>query len=226
MVHLPFTDRRAAGQLLANELGRHNISGASVVLALPRGGVPVGFVVAEQLHLPLDVVVVRKLGVPWQPELAMGAIAASAQVRDSRVIRQLAISDAEVEEVVAREQAELRRREDLYRGGAPPSPLNGRTVILIDDGLATGSTMLVAVRHVRAMNPARVIVGVPVGSVEACERLRRESDSVICLATPDPFGAVGAWYRDFAQVGDTEVQDLLTQSRERMRLHPKSLSAA
>lgn len=219
MVELPFRDRTEAGRLLADALKHAAAPSEAVVLALPRGGVPVGFEVAEELNLPLDVVVVRKLGVPWQPELAMGAIAGAAEVRDIRLIRQLRIPDIEVDAVIAREQAELRRREALYRGGRPQAALRGRTVILVDDGLATGSTMLVAVRHVRAFQPARVIVAVPVGTVEACERLRQEADSVVCLAKPEPFLAVGEWYADFSQVEDAEVQSLLKRRTVRGSHH-------
>lgn len=209
MVHLPFTDRVEAGRLLAKELSTRNPGGSAVVLALARGGVPVGFAVADRLHLPLDVIVARKLGVPWQPELAMGAIAGTARILDERMIRELGIPDEEVEEITRREQAEMARREQLYRCGKAALDLNGQTAILVDDGLATGSTMVAAVQHAQALNAAKVIVAVPVGSAQACGRVGREADEVVCLAIPQAFYAVGEWYRDFQQVSDTEVQHLL-----------------
>lgn len=215
MPQLPFTDRVEAGRLLARELSQRPIAKDAVVVALARGGVPVAFSVADRLHLPLDVIVARKLGVPWQPELAMGAIAGSARVLDSRMIVELGIADEDIEETIGREQSEMRRREHLYRGGRPPLDLHGRTAILVDDGLATGSTMRAAVEHARSLKAAKVIVAVPVGSVEACARLRREADDVVCLATPEFFYAVGEWYRDFQQVSDAEVQNLLTECRHK-----------
>jgi len=225
MTHLPFEDRLEAGRLLAAELSRRDIGHNAVVLALTRGGVPVGFSVAERLHIPLDIVVARKLGVPWQPELAMGAIAGKTRILDERMIRQLGIADEDIDEIVAREQAEIERREDLYRGGKPPIDLHGKTAIVIDDGLATGSTMLAAVRHLRTLHPARVIVAVPVGSREACRHLREEADELVCLAIPDRFYAVGEWYRDFRQVGDTEVCTLLHESHLQLSKHPASPAA-
>jgi predicted phosphoribosyltransferase len=233
-VHLPFADRVAAGRLLARELASGKTLSlpidsqrdAAVVLALTRGGVPVGFQVADRLRIPLDIVVVRKLGVPWQPELAMGAIAGESPILDDGMIRQLGISAADIEEIIAREQAEMRRREELYRGGIPALALHGRSAILVDDGLATGSTMLAAVRHVRGLDPARTIIGVPVGSKDACDRLRGEVDDLVCLAVPDLFFAVGEWYRDFAQVSDAEVKHLLTESRQQLRKHPASSATA
>ena len=226
MVQLPFENRIEAGRLLARLMmarrrvarelsARSNIDpqGDTVVLALARGGVPVGFEVADRLRLPLDVIIVRKAGVPWQPELAMGAITSQVRILDDGMIRQLGISDDEVEEIVAREQAETSRREELYRGGRPALDLRGRLAILVDDGLATGSTMLAAVRHVRRLEPAGVIVAVPVGSRGACDRVRPTADDLVCLATPDNFFAVGEWYRDFEQIDDAEVQRLLAESR-------------
>ncbi len=212
MVHLPFHDRVQAGRLLGAELARRNLTGNTVVLALPRGGVPVGAEVAETLKAPLDVIVVRKLGVPWQPELAMGAIAGGTPVLDHALIRELQISAEEVEAVVARETREMERRERLYRGGRPAPALRDRTVVLVDDGLATGSTMVAAVRHVRGLHAHRLIVAVPVASSEACVRLSAEADECICLAAPEPFCAVGEWYADFRQVSDIEVQQILAHS--------------
>ncbi|MGA2712522.1 MAG: phosphoribosyltransferase [Bryobacteraceae bacterium] len=226
MVHLPFADREEAGRLLAEELALRKIDPDAVILALTRGGVPVGFAVADRLHLPLDVIVARKLGVPWQPELAMGAIAGTARVLDDRMIEGLGISHEDVEKVLVREQAEMKRREELYRGGRPARELNGKSAILIDDGLATGSTMLAAVRHARSLKPARIIIGVPVGSDEAVARLRKEADELVCLATPEFFSAVGEWYRDFQQVDDAEVENLLAESRHRLRKHLATLAIA
>jgi len=212
MARLPFQNRFEAGRLLGAELQRLKLAGNPIVLALPRGGVPAGAGVAEALDAPLDVLVVRKLGVPWQPELAMGAIAGDTRVLDSSIILQLEISDEEVEAVVAKETREMKRREAEYRDGRPAPDLSGRTVILVDDGLATGSTMVAAARHVRAGNPCEVIVAVPVSSIEARGRLRREADKCLCLACPEPFLAVGYWYTDFRQVSDSEVKELLKRN--------------
>jgi putative phosphoribosyl transferase len=228
MIHLPFMDRVEAGRLLARELSSRNIvssPGGAIVLALTSGGVPVGFAVADRLRLPLDIVVVRKLGVPWQPELAMGAIANGTRILDDRTIRQLGISDDEIAEIVTREDAEIDRREQLYRGGRPAADLQGRTAILADDGLATGSTMLAAVRYVHRLGPARIVVAVPVGSREACELLHKHADidDVVCLATPHLFFAVGEWYRDFPQVNDSEIEHLLTERRRQLRKHLPAL---
>jgi len=229
MMHLPFADRVEAGRLLARELASRPIAGLqdgnAVVLALTRGGVPVGFAVADRLCLPLDIIVVRKLGVPWQPELAIGAIAGGTRILDESLIRQLGISAEDLDETIAVEQAEMRRREEVYRGGAPALNLHGRPAILIDDGLATGNTMLAAVRHVRTLKPSSVIIGVPVGPREACDRLRSEVDDLVCLATPHLFCAVGEWYRDFEQVSDAEVRKLLAESRQQLRGH-KAASVA
>jgi predicted phosphoribosyltransferase len=214
MIQLPFADRAEAGRLLAAELASHKLAGDVVVLALPRGGLPVGLEVAKAFGAPLDVVIVRKLGVPWQPELAMGAIASgSVQTLDHELIGALRISREEIDAVIARESAEVARREKLYRKGRRALDLHGRTVLLVDDGLATGSTMLVAARYVRSLKPLKTLIAVPVGSVEACQRLRKEADDCVCLATPEPFAAVGEWYVDFRQLTDGEVQRFLEQGR-------------
>lgn len=214
MIQLPFADRTAAGRLLAAELLTNDLPSDVVILALPRGGVPVGLEVAKAFEAPLDVVIVRKLGVPWRPELAMGAIAGgSFQTLDQEVIGALGIYPEELNAVVARESAELARREKLYRGDRGTLNLSGRTVVLVDDGLATGSTMLVAARYVRSLKPGNIVIAVPVGSVHACRLLRPEADGCVCLATPEPFAAVGEWYDDFRQVTDAEVQRSLEQNR-------------
>jgi putative phosphoribosyl transferase len=214
MIHLPFADRLEAGKLLAVELSGRKLSDA-VVVALARGGVPVGFAVAHRLGLLLDVLVARKPGVLWQRELAMGAIAGTARVSNEGLLADLGVSAEEVEMAIAREQSEMKRRDGLDREGQPAVDFSGKTAILVDDGLATGSTMLASLRHVRNVRAAKAIVAVPVGSRDACDHLRREADDVVCLATPEFFYAVGEWYRDFHQVSDNEVRDLLAESRVR-----------
>jgi predicted phosphoribosyltransferase len=213
MVHVPFTDRDEAGRMLADHLAFHKLANDAVVLALPRGGVPVGFAIARQLQLPLDVLIVRKLGVPWQRELAMGAIAGGVRVLDEQMIGDLGISSQEIDRIAEQEQAEIRRREALYRHGKEPLDLAGRSVILVDDGLATGSTMSAAARAVARCSPARVTIAIPVGSREACALVLREADELVCLARPEPFVAVSRWYRNFAQTGDAEVEHLLARNR-------------
>lgn len=222
MPHLPFSDRLEAGRLLAAELAQRRNVNQGVVLALPRGGVPVGAAIAERLHLPLDVIVVRKLGVPWQPELAMGAIAGQTRILNYGLIEELGISAPEVESIIATEHAEMTRREKRFRGGEAAPDLHSRTAILVDDGLATGSTMLAAIRHARTLHPARILVGVPVGSKQACDLVRGEADELVCLAAPEMFGAVGQWYRDFEQVSDDEVAQLLDENRRRLKSHAQS----
>ena len=212
MLRLPFRDRSEAGRLLGTELAARELGANPIVLALPRGGLAVGYEVAQKLKAPLDIVIVRKLGVPWQPELAMGALAGSTRVLDHQLIGQFHISERDVDAVVAREAQEMERRETLYRGARPAPDLKDRTVILVDDGLATGSTMLAAVRHVRGARARKVIVAVPVAPLETCNRFGKEADECVCLATPDPFYAVGEWYEDFRQVTDAEVQEILRRS--------------
>ena len=211
MVNLPFRDRAQAGRLLGAELVSRRLPKDCIVLALPRGGVPVGFEVARALGAPLDVVVVRKLGVPWQPELAMGAIASGVRILDERLMAQERVSPEDLEEVVTRETQEAERRERLYRAGRPALDARDRTVILVDDGLATGSTMLAAVKFVKSLHPSAVIVAVPVGSRPACAQVRELAEACVCLAVPTPFFAVGEWYQDFRQATDKEVRDLLAQ---------------
>jgi putative phosphoribosyl transferase len=212
MIHRPFADRLEAGRLLADELSGHQFPGDTVVLALPRGGVPVGFAIAQRLRFPLDVLVARKLGVPWQPELAMGAIAGTTRILNEDLIQQLGIGDEEVGVIIGREQEESKRREELYRGGKPRLDVRKRSIILVDDGLATGSTMLAAARYVRTLEPARVTIATPVGSRQACAQLQSEADKVICLSKPTPFSGVSEWYADFRQVSDAEVQACLKKA--------------
>lgn len=204
-----FADRRQAGQVLAQKLARYRGQRDVVVLGLPRGGVPVAYEVAKALDAPLDVFVVRKLGLPGHEEFAMGALASGGVMVMNPDLRDLHVPEAALEAVVARERAELDRRERLYRGDRPPIPLENKTVILVDDGLATGSTMLAAATAVKGANPKAVVVAVPVAATETCQALRSHVDDVVCAATPEPFRAVGLWYRDFAQVGDAEVHALL-----------------
>src|SRR5258708_4597074 len=214
MIQLPFEGRGGAGRLLGAELARLKLPLNTIVLALPRGGVPVGLAVAEALQAPPDVLVVRKVGVPWQTELAMGAIAGrSIEALDEAMIQALHISPEEVAGVVTRERGEVLRREKLYRGGRPAPDLLGRSVVLVDDGLATGSSMVVAARCVRTQNPGKLIVAVPVASKQACRWIGAEADACVCLAVPEPFMAVGQWYVDFGQVSDAEVRELLEQRR-------------
>jgi predicted phosphoribosyltransferase len=210
-----FRDRREAGQQLAQAL-RLPAQPAVQVLGLPRGGVPVAFEVALALDAPLDVFVVRKLGVPGHEELAMGAIAqGGVRVLNRDVIEALGISPAIVERVAVSEKAELARRERIYRGTAQPPEFRGRVVVLVDDGLATGSTMAAAVAGVRAQAPARVIVAVPVASHEAMEMLGQVADECLAVLTPRHFGGVGQWYDDFSQTSDDEVRTLLEAARKR-----------
>ena len=215
VVRLPFHDRIEAGRLLGKELAKRLSRADSpanpIVLALPRGGVPVGAEVAAALDAPLDIVAVRKLGVPDRPELAMGAIAGGRiRTLDHALIRGLRISQAEIDEVAREEAREAARQEKLFRRGRAPLDLRDRTVILVDDGLATGSTMAAAVDYARDFSPKAIVAAAPVGSDEAVERLARAAGSCVCLATPRDFHAVGEWYRDFDQVSDKEVQQLLS----------------
>lgn len=208
----PFRDRRQAGELLATKLAAYANRRDVIVLALPRGGVPVAYEVAKALNVPLEVFVVRKLGVPGYEELAMGAVASGGvRVLNDQLIEQLGIPQYVIEAVTAQELQELKRRESLYRGGRPPPEVRGRTVILVDDGLATGSTMQAAVRALWQLNPARIVVAVPTSSKETCDALRPLVDEIICAITPEPFHAVGLWYEDFSQTTDQEVRELLSR---------------
>ena len=205
-----FDDRIEAGQVLAGKLASYRDRDDVLVLALPRGGVPVANEVARALNVPFDVFVVRKLGVPGHEELAMGAIASGGVQQVNRdVVDALGIPANVIDAVAARERLELERREETYRGDRPPLSLIDKTLILVDDGLATGSTMRAAVMAARQQQPARVIVAVPVGAVSACADLATAADDVVCVRTPEPFVAVGMWYRDFAPTSDHEVRSLL-----------------
>ena len=216
-----FGDRREAGRELATLLPASLRSEDVVVLALPRGGVPVAFEIALALGAPLDVFLVRKLGTPGHPELAMGAIASGGiRVLNDEVVQYLNIRREFIDAVAEREQTELERREAAYRHGRPMPSLRNRTVILVDDGLATGSTMKAAVAAVKHEEPKRVIVAVPVGAPETCQALRNLADEVICARMPTSFAAVGQWYRDFSQTTDEEVTDLLEKGRPEGRPLP------
>ncbi|MCB0076747.1 MAG: phosphoribosyltransferase [Anaerolineales bacterium] len=204
-----FQDRREAGRRLAEELSAYRDADA-VVLALPRGGVPVAFEVARALALPLGLFLVRKLGTPGQVELALGAIASGGvRVMNRDVLRQINLTEAQLQQIIDREEAELRRRERLYIGDATPISVRQRTVIVVDDGLATGATMRAAVAALRSQAPRKIVVAVPVGSAESCERLRAEADEVVCLHSPTNFIGVGRWYADFSQTTDAEVRALM-----------------
>ncbi|MGV0788765.1 phosphoribosyltransferase [Mycolicibacterium sp. XJ2] len=204
-----YQDRREAGEVLARELSSYRGHDV-VVLGLARGGVPVAAQVARSLQAPLDVFLVRKLGVPQWEELAMGALASGGGVViNENLVRNLGIGDEAMQAAIARETEELNRRERAYRGDRPPPELTGRTVILVDDGIATGASMLAAVRAVRAKNPARIVVAVPVGPPTACRELAKEADDVVCASMPPGFEAVGQVFADFHQVSDDEVRELL-----------------
>jgi putative phosphoribosyl transferase len=208
-----FRDRTEAGQLLAERLRSYAGRDDVVVLALPRGGVPVAYEVAKALGAPLGVFVVRKLGVPGHEEVAMGALASGGLVvLDTRLVQQLGLDRNQLERTVAREAEELRRREAAYDGRLDPHELQGKTVILIDDGLATGSTMRAAALAVRDLDPAKIVVAVPVASQETCDSFRDVVDEIVCEMTPQPFNAVGLWYEDFTQTTDEEVRELLERA--------------
>src|SRR5436190_6593969 len=208
-----FRNRNEAGRLLAKKLTAYANRPNVLVLALPRGGVPVAYEVARALGAPLDVFVVRKLGVPGYEELAMGAVATGGvRVLNDQIVQRLGIPQSIIDPVAAREQQELARRERLYRGDRPPPDVKGRTVILVDDGLATGATMRAALAALRQQQPARRVVAVPTAASQTCDELRTEADDVVCATTPEPFDAVGLWYEDFSQTTDDEVRELLERA--------------
>ncbi|ATB43614.1 phosphoribosyltransferase [Cystobacter fuscus] len=210
-----FQDRFEAGRVLGEHLGVYAGRSNTLVLALPRGGVPVGFEVARALGASLDVFVVRKLGVPGHEEFAMGAIATGGvRVLNEDTVRRLGISDEDVARTIEREERELVRRERLFRGVRPPPRIQGRTVILVDDGLATGSTMRAAVLALREQEPACLVVGVPVGAPKTCAAFQNEADEVVCVLSPERFHAVGYFYEDFAQTSDEEVHELLARAEQ------------
>jgi putative phosphoribosyl transferase len=208
-----FRDRREAGRILACRLAEYANRPDVLVYGLPRGGVAVAYEVAQALRVPLDVFLVRKLGVPGHEEFAMGAVASGGvRVLNRDVIGALQIPEAVVEQLIAREERELERRERAYRGDRPAPDLRGKTVILVDDGLATGSTMLAAVTALRQRQRVQVVVAVPVGSPETCDALSPHVDEIVCSVTPDPLYAVGLWYDDFSQATDDEVRELLAEA--------------
>jgi putative phosphoribosyl transferase len=220
-------DRREGGRLLARKLPTYASRPDVVVLALPRGGVPVAYEVASALHAPLDVFLVRKLGMPGYEELAIGALASGGvRILNAPLIHRYGISEQQVTQITAREEAELERRERAYRGGREPAAVHDRTVILVDDGLATGASMQAAVLALKQAQPARIVVAVPVAPPDTCEGLRSVADSVVCAMTPEPFQAVGRWYENFDQTTDDEVQELLELARAHREEEPHSASEA
>ncbi len=210
-----FQDRIAAGRALADELSNYAANEDVVVLALPRGGVPIAYEIAKLLSLSMDVMLVRKLGVPGHEELAMGAIAwGNVLYLNKALIEQLQIPQSSIDETIAHERSELDRRNKLYRGTRPPPTIAGKIVLVVDDGLATGATMSAAVSALRQAKAKEIIAVVPVGARESCQELSQLVDRIVCLYTPEPFYGVGQWYRDFSQVTDAEVQTLLALSEE------------
>ena len=211
-----FQDRAEAGRALAHRLQGYEREPNVIVLGIPRGGVPVAFEVAAKLHAPLDVFVVRKLGVPGHVELGFGAIASGGmRFLDSEIVEAVGITNEAIEEVTAREKRELERRERAYRGGRSPLSVEGKTVILVDDGIATGSSMQVAINALRAMQPSRLAVAVPVAPVSTCRRLRPQLDDLVCVQMPTLFRAIGEFYEDFSEVPDEEVTDLLHRDTQK-----------
>ncbi len=222
-----FKDRSEAGKVLAKELGRYANRSDVHVLALPRGGVPVAYEVAKKIKAPLDIFLVRKLGVPGHEEFAMGAMASGGVIfLNHDVIEQLRISDDAIDEVIARERRELDRREEVYRKNMGPIEVAGQTVILIDDGLATGSTMRAAIEAMRHHDAGSVIVAVPVASPSTCSEMKDLADEVICAMQPEAFSAVGEWYEDFSQTTDEEVQELLQRVAENVRTTAPALPSS
>ena len=221
-----FQDRTEAGKFLATKLTHYAGRPDVLVLALPRGGVPVAFEVAKVLEAPLDVFLVRKLGSPGHEEAAMGAIASGGiVVLNEQMLQGARIPDHVIQNVIQQELRELKRREKVYREGMPETDVHGRVVILVDDGLATGSTMRAAAQALRKQGPKRLVVAVPVGAAETCDQFRSEVDEVICGMEPEAFYAVGMWYEDFSQTSDEEVQQLLNEASERREMHTAGQSS-
>jgi len=220
----PFSDRPEAGRALAKRLEDYKDRTDVIVLALPRGGVPVAYEVAKALNAPLDVFIVRKLGVPGHEELAMGAIASGGvRVLNPEVLSRLRIDTWHIDRIAKQEMQELARREREYRGNRPPPDLHGKIPILIDDGLATGATMRAAARALRRLGPAKIVVAVPAAARDTCDEFRDEVDEIICAITPEPFYSVGSWYEDFSQTSDEEVRELLARASSREMRHGRSL---
>ena len=224
-----FRNRVEAGRLVAQALAKYEGRPNLVVLGLPRGGVPVARIVADFLGATMDVFLVRKLGVPWQPELGFGAIAETpgtdppVRVIDQSLVQECELTPDVIEQIAAREQREIDRRSRLYRGTRSLVDIHGREVIIVDDGLATGSTMLAAVRALRQQGAKRILVAVPVGPPGTCDALRREADEVVCLSSPEPFYSVGTWFEDFTQVSDRDVQEALSP-QEASKIEPNAAS--
>jgi putative phosphoribosyl transferase len=218
-----FRDRRDAGQVLADRLASYADRSDVLVLALPRGGVPVAFEVARRLHAPLDVFLVRKLGAPGRRELAMGAIASGGAIVLNDVVDALGVSRDQLAGTLSRERTELERREHLYRGDRPAPNVRGRTIILVDDGAATGSSMRAAIAALQRHGVGRIVAAVPVGAPRTCAELQAEADEAVCAEMPEPFYSVGLWYDDFSQTTDEEVRDLLDQAtREHASVYQKA----
>jgi putative phosphoribosyl transferase len=214
---LPFVDRAEAGRVLASKLSAYSRRDDVIVLGLPRGGVPVASAVAGALHITLDVLVVSKLGTPWDRELAMGAIAeGGVQVLDLSIVKELSLWERDIQEVAAAARKELEYQQELYRGRRPPLDLAGKTVILVDDGIATGCSILAATAAVRRRKAARVVVAIPVAPASGCSAVRMEADEVISVAEPNLFLAVSQWYQDFSQISDDNVRSLLDRGAASM----------
>ena len=213
-----FKDRRDAGRKLAQELLAYAGRSDVIVLALPRGGVPVAYEVARALSVPLDIYIVRKLGLPGQEELAIGAIASGGtRVLNHDIVQTLKIPQTMIDMITRQELQEVERRVRAYRGDRPPPEVRGRTVILVDDGLATGASMRAAVAALRAQNPARIVVAVPTAAPETCQAFEAEVDEIVCAMTPEPFYGVGRWYEDFSQTTDEEVRALLEEAARQLQ---------
>lgn len=213
--HTRFADRVDAGRRLAEVLGDYQGRGDLVVYGLPRGGVPVAAEVARALDAPLDVLIVRKLGVPGQPELAMGAVASGGvRVLNEEVLRQINVTEEQVDRITEEQRREVREREERFRGDAEVPEVEGKTALVIDDGIATGSTMRASIEALRELGPERIVVAVPIASHSACNDMEKLADEIVCLETPNPFHAVGAWYDNFDQTTDSEVRRLLQQARD------------